>query len=60
MPQFRYRSKGTANDDWHEDSIEAEDIEDAQEKLDEIYGIKRDDKGTQLNADMIQIEIVNK
>lgn len=51
---FTYKSKGTA-DDWTDDQVEADSREDAIKKLDQIYGIKRDDKGKQTNADMIQV-----
>jgi len=55
--KFTYRSKGTA-DDWTNDTIEADTEAQAIEKLDEIYGITRDDQGLQTNADMIQVEII--
>ena len=54
---FTYKSKGSA-DDWTEETIEADNKEDAQKKLDVIYGIERDEKGIQTNSDMIQVEIL--
>lgn len=60
MPEFKYRHKGSANDDWNEDTIEAENEQDAQTKLDEIYGIERDEMGAQLNGELIKVEILNK
>lgn len=51
---FTYKSKGTA-DDWTDDTIEADSREDAIKALDQIYGIKRDENGSQTNADMIQV-----
>lgn len=55
--KFTYRSKGTA-DDWTNDTIEAETKAEAIKKLDEIYGISRDKKGKQTNADMVKVEII--
>lgn len=57
MKKFLYKSKGTA-DDWTEDVIEAESQEDAQKKLDEIFGVKRDKNGKQTNAKWIQIQLL--
>lgn len=54
---FTYKSKGTA-DDWTNDTIEAEDENDAIAKLDKIYGIQRDKDGNQTNGDMIEVELV--
>lgn len=56
--KFTYRSKGTV-DDWTTETIEAESKEDAQKKLDEIYGVIRDKNGKQTNADMLKVEIIN-
>lgn len=58
MAEFKYRSKGSANDDWNEDTIEATDVKDAQAKLDKTYGIERDEMGNQLNPDFVQVEII--
>lgn len=55
--KFTYRSKGTA-DDWTSDTIDADNEQEAIQKLDEIYGIIRDDQGLQTNEDMIQVEII--
>lgn len=55
--KFTYRSKGSV-DDWTDDVIEAKDKQEAQNKLDEIYGIQRDDSGVQTNSDMINVEIL--
>lgn len=55
--KFTYRSKGSV-DDWTDDVIEAKDKQEAQNKLDEIYGIQRDDNGVQTNSDMIKVEIL--
>lgn len=52
------RSKGTANDDWVENVIEVESMETAQAEVDKIWGIERNKKGEQTNADSIQVEIV--
>lgn len=57
MPLFTYRSKGSA-DDWTDDTIEAKDRVEAIEKLDTIYGIKRNSDGNQTNTDMIQVELM--
>lgn len=57
MAQFKYRHRGTANDDWNEDTIEAVNVVEAQTKLDGIYGIERDTNGEQIN-DMIKVEII--
>ena len=54
---FRYKSKGSV-DDFTEDTIEAENKEDAQKKLDVIYGIERDEDGEQTNSDVIQVVIL--
>ena len=54
---FTYRSKGT-NDDWTTDIIEAANQEEAWQKLDTIYGLVRDENGVQVDADMIQVEIL--
>lgn len=55
---FKYRAKGSA-DDWVEYTIEATDKDDAQKKLDGIYGIERDKNGVQLNdKKYIQVEIL--
>jgi hypothetical protein len=53
---YKYKSKGSA-DDWTEDTIEAESKQDAQDKLDKIYGIQRDENGNQLN-DKKYIQVV--
>lgn len=57
---FKYRSKGAANDDWAPGEIEAEDKAAAQVKLDEIYGVQRDNNGKQLekNKKMVEVEII--
>lgn len=55
--RFTYISKGSA-DDWTTDTIEAADIGEALDKLDAIYGIERNDNGDQINADMIQVELL--
>jgi len=55
---FKYRAKGSA-DDWVEYTIEAADKDEAQKKLDDIYGIERDKNGVQLNdKKYIQVEIL--
>lgn len=59
MPEFKYRSKGSANDDWNENVIEAKDKSEAIAKLDELYGVNRNAYGEQTNTDMIQVEILN-
>lgn len=53
---FTYKSKGSA-DDWTEDTIEAANEAEAISKLDQIYGIKRDDEGNQTNAHIVQVEL---
>jgi hypothetical protein len=55
--KFTYRSKGTA-DEWTEESVEADSREEAQNKLDEIYGITRDEQGNQTNANVVQVELI--
>lgn len=54
---FTYRSKGT-NDDWTTDSVEADSKADALRKLDEIYGVIRDENGNPANSDMIKVELI--
>lgn len=56
--QFFYKSKGSA-DDFTPDVIEASSIQEAQAKLDTIYGITRDDKGKQTNGEMICVEFID-
>lgn len=55
---FTYRSKGTA-DDWTNEAIEAVDIDEAQRKLDSIYGIRRDNAGNQTNEEVVKVEIIS-
>lgn len=55
--KFRYKSKGSA-DDWTEDVIEAENEADAQEKLDKLHNVFRDEDGNQTNSEMIQVVIL--
>lgn len=55
---FTYRSKGSA-DDWSTETVEAETVEDAQNKLDQIYGITRDKDGVQTNMHAVQVEILS-
>lgn len=57
MKTFEYRSKGSA-DDWTTDTIEAEDKDDAQKKLDVVYGVTRDKTGNQTNTESVQIELM--
>lgn len=58
MGIFKYRSRGTANTDWQQGEIEADDREDAQDQLDEIFGIERDDDGKQL-TDTVTVELLD-
>lgn len=58
MATFNYRSRGTANTTWQEGTIEAESKQDAQDKLDEIFGIQRDESGEQTNSDLIKVEVL--
>lgn len=55
--KFQYESKGSA-DDWTKDTIEAENAEEAQSKLDTIYGITRDKSGKQTNSEVVQVRII--
>jgi len=57
--KFTYKSKGNA-DDWTNDTIEAETRKEAQEKLDKIYGIERDESGKQTNKEIVQVVILRK
>jgi hypothetical protein len=58
MPTFKYRTKGSRNTDWVEASIEASDLGQTEDKLDAMYGVKRDDNGEQINGDMITVEVL--
>ncbi len=54
---FIYKSKGSA-DDWSEDKIEADSIEDAIRKLEKMYNVERDEDGAQTNSKYIQVEVL--
>ena len=58
MPTFKYRTKGTNDEKWNEGEINAADIGQAEDKLDKLYGVQRDDNGEQTNGDMIKVEII--
>ncbi len=53
------KTKGTNNDDWTEHEIDVESLNTAQAEADAIFGVKRNKKGEQTNADMIQVEIIS-
>jgi hypothetical protein len=57
MPEFKYRHKGTADQEWGESTIEAEDKEKAKELLDKIYGIERDEFDEPIN-NTVKIELI--
>jgi hypothetical protein len=59
MAEFKYRCKGTNDDGWNTGTIEAENISAAEEELDKIFAVQRDENGEQTNSDMIQVEIIN-
>lgn len=59
MIEFKYRCKGNMDTDWNERTIEADDQADAIRKLDEIYGVQRDENGNATNTGAIQVELVN-
>jgi hypothetical protein len=58
MPVFKYQSRGSANDEWNKDTITAESEAEALTKLDEIYGIERDEDGKQTNPDAVQVQLI--
>lgn len=53
METFYYKHKGTNNDTWGVGEVQAKDIAHAQQQLDSIYGIQRNEKGEQTNGDVI-------
>ena len=57
MTTFKYRSRGTNNEDWQLGTIEAESKEDAIKKLDDIFGISRDSSGRQITKNVI-VELI--
>lgn len=58
MPTFKYHSKGNSDKDWNPGTIEAADKKEALQKLDELFGVERDEKGKQTNSDLVEVELL--
>lgn len=58
--KFTVKAKGTTDENWSEHEIEAENLKDAQDQADAIYGVLRDNSGRQTNDKTIAVKVTAK
>lgn len=59
MPLYGYKHKGSA-DEFTPGIVEADSPEAAVKKLDEVYGVERDDAGQPTNTKFISVVMITK